>query len=126
MKSLLYTLFVVPSSAEFITDAARLLQANEAWSGVYPDSDHDIIRGAQCWMECLQVDVQSDGEDFPSKQDMVSFPGMQHFICTLGDLITSKREGAYDSDDPGLLIDIWSPGPLKDDYIVRPRERRKC
>lgn len=60
-------------------------------------------------MNCMQLDVQSDGTDFPSDEYLVSFPG------------------AYSKDDPGLLIDIWWPRPLASSYIVRGSlPRRMC
>lgn len=51
-------------------------------------------------MQCIQFNVQSSGEAFPLKEEMVSFPG------------------AYETDDPGLVLNIWWPLPLKE-YSVR-------
>lgn len=59
-------------------------------------------------MECLQLDVQSDGTDFPSDDYMVAFPG------------------AYRKDDPGLLINIWDPVPLASDYVVSIFSKPDC
>lgn len=51
-------------------------------------------------MQCIQFNVQSSGEAFPLEEEMVSFPG------------------AYETDDPGLVLNIWWPLPLKE-YSVR-------
>lgn len=61
------------------------------------DSD---ATGSQHYMNCMQLDVQSDGTDFPANEYMVAFPG------------------AYKKDDPGIKIDIWWPLPLAEDYQV--------
>lgn len=40
-------------------------------------------------MQCLQFDVQSDGDAFPDENQLVAFPG------------------AYSEDEPGLNTDVW-------------------
>lgn len=70
--------------------------AEKSWGGNIDEG----ADGSQHYMQCLQLDVQSDGSDFPSDDYMVAFPG------------------AYKKDDPGLHLNIWWPLPLKNEYIV--------
>lgn len=58
-------------------------------AGVRLSTNPDDEKGAQHYMQCIQFDVQSDGDAFPVEDELVAFPG------------------AYSGDEPGLTLDIW-------------------